>query len=262
MLNRYEQPLSEQERTDIEDGAALRIVDTDATLGDGITTAIRVESVGKEYFILPGDDDGDAYVRKAGRIFRGCRVLGDTVVVKPGRSVPLSERYPPAGRTSAVKGGEILALLFEYQGSIYAGLAPGHALRYGWCAKQEGAWEKKEGGASAVQTDTGVSPLPSIIARLEAAVENANATYRTFFTQFNSLTGQNKSAPVWKQAGDPTTVQWELNEPYRRTGQLDRSTSALVQDMSMLLVGTEWRVAYRDGRVRIERADTGKEGGR
>jgi len=249
VLNQYQEPLTAAERGAFLPYAPLAVQEADATIGDGLTRAMKCTYLGRTYYVLrdeaggfAGDRGGSYRLR-----LRGCTSLKDTVeLIAPAR---LSRRHGEQA-TVALARGERLVRVLRYGDACYA-LRLGPKPQFGWCPWST-AWRKPS--ASAAQQDRALPP--ELRRRLRERVAGANAAYRAYFDHFNRLTGKGKSVPQWKAAGDTTALRWRMSAPYDRTDELAESTDALVQEMAGMVIGRPFAVEFRDGELAVRAAES------
>jgi hypothetical protein len=244
--------LSAADKASLPAFTPLQVVKSDETLGDQISRAMRVSFQQKTYFLLK---DGQGKLISSGsqgysRLLKGCTVLNDSVEVirEAGIRLEMPSSSSPADIT--VRRGETITVLFQSNDRYYvqtSGLRP----RHGWCAlASRSAWRKSE--ETRILPAAHATLTPELKARLIECIASANRAYQTYFERFNQTTGQQKTAPVWRQASaSGNELRWSLSSPYNRSDELNASTRYLVQNLQDLLIGKPFTVTQADGDITV-----------
>ena len=249
ILNKYEQSLTDSERELFRPFSPLQIINEEYTLGDGITSALKVRFSGDVYFLIK-DDDGKLVGGKKDsyrHTFRKCRIFEDTIRIVKDRSVLLSQKYPSDGKRVYMAKGALVVRLFKHQ-NYYCVKYIGKKIMYGWCPlSDKGAWRPV---IHVKKVDTTLKS--ELVERIIERIKSANETYEEYFERFNDITGKKKSIPQWRYSYSDELIRCTLTNPYKDSDQLEESTQYLVQDIENLLLGKPFDVHYRNGEILIQ----------
>ena len=251
IYNQYEQPISESEKYDFVSYAPFQIIDKNVTLGDQITRALKFVFQQKMYYLLMAEDGKFAGEKsKTGRqTFHNAEPIEDTIEVVGGGLAMVSG----SGRIVEIAKGLRVVRVFR-SGPRYYCAAPGDRAAYGWSSLEpRSAWRKNERVVPAKSSvkDTGLSE--TLQQRILALITSANELYRTCFSHFNSLTGDEKVIPQWRCACSGNRTRCELAGPYKNNDQISESSRYLVQDIQNMLIGTDFGVICKNGEIIIEK---------
>lgn len=252
IYNQYQQPLSSSEKSEFAPCSPLRIVDKNALLGDEITRALKFEFGRQVYFLLM-DEDGKftGEKPKPGRqSIKNCEVIGDTVEATAGGLTVTGG----SGKTAGILKGTRLHRVFRSDVRYYIAVLQDR-VTYGWSSLEpRSAWRTSSTGAvsETAAVDTGLSE--AVKERIKERLVSANESYKSLFSHFNSLTGDEKALPRWRwESSGGSRMRCELTGPYSNSDQLSESTRFLAQDMENLLIGTAFGVYCRNGEIVIEK---------
>lgn len=250
ILDQYQQPVPEAGRGAFVPGTPLQIISADDLLGDQVTHALQGAFDGKTWY-LQKDDAGNlsagADAKEKPRVFKGCEIGLDTVEIVRDNSVAFSEFTPGSGRVY-LKKQETVVRIFRNRDQWYIRRQSGHTVRYGWSAfsSSGGTWRRVV--AASAPADTGISDY--LQNRIIERFRTANDTYRQYFGHFNTVTGNEKTLPVWKwEPAQAKSIHFFLNAPYRTGSQLDESTRYLVRDIENMLIGKQYDVVCEKGDI-------------
>jgi hypothetical protein len=247
IFNQFEQPLTESERGLLKPGTPVQIIETNTTLGDQITPALRGRFNGASVFILK-DDAGNFIGDKAKKnrqVFKGCALVDDTV--EAAMAISLFDTYPLSGSACRIAKGEPLVRMFRYNQSYYAA-SPATATKRGWCpVSSVSAWRTIARVAAPQQILT-----PAIRTMLDNRISAANEQYRRTFDHFNRAANQQKSAPLWQSIANSAAPGWRLSAPYDRSRSLDNSTRYLIRELETVLLGKPYSVVLHEGEISIQ----------
>jgi hypothetical protein len=127
-------------------------------------------------------------------------------------------------------------------------------VRYGWSRfPVSGPWRHVVAISAA---DTGISDYlqNKIIDRFRSA----NETYRQYFEHFNSVSGKEKTVPVWRWSVHPRekAVFFLLSPAYGTKDLLGESTRYLERDLENMLIGKRYDVICEKGGIIVKPKDT------
>jgi hypothetical protein len=246
ILNQYQQRLTKEDEKLFVPLVPLKIENDEEVLGDQITKALRVGFGGRTWFIQK-DESGNLLGdrgKQFRQIFKKCAIINDTVLILADRTISFSKKNPPSGENDYLKKGEYVARLFSYGGQCYIRRSAAK-VQYGWGRFGAGSgWKRVE---QVVEKQEGMTD--ALVEKITERFKNANKTYAEYFAYFDSLTGQEKTVPVWRCEAKGNEVHCELNAPYKNTGQLDESTRYLVRDVENMLIGKKYDVVNEKGDV-------------
>jgi hypothetical protein len=256
VLDKYEQKLGPETGRPIVAYVPFKIIRENQTLGDQITSALKVQVFDNTYFFLTDDKNellggkGSLYKQR----FKGCEVLGDTVTVIKGNAVTISAEYPAKGKQTGMQKGDVLIRIFSYQNSFCVQRMGAKPL-YGWCpASAALVWEALKNTAPA--KDTGIRPI--VISRIQSHIDVVNRKYRQSFDYFNKVTGQDKSAPAWNMSAAGSSIKCTMSGGYNYASLLEESTKYLVSDLRSILIGEQLDVSYQNSEIIIQPKQTDK----
>jgi hypothetical protein len=99
--------------------------------------------------------------------------------------------------------------------------------------------------------DTGLSE--TLKQRIFTRFASANESYKTCFSHFNSLTGDDKAVSQWRCEIKGNCIYGKLVGPDENADQLSMSTQYFAQEIENLLMGTDFRVVCKKGEIIIEK---------
>ncbi|MEW6041542.1 MAG: hypothetical protein AB1633_08480, partial [Elusimicrobiota bacterium] len=144
ILNKYEQPLSTEEKRQFVPYTPLQVVNEDQTLRDRITRAFKFLFLKTHYYILKDETgrwmgkDTSGFKEK----FNDCFLLEDSVKILKGNKVKFCSAYPSSGKCVMLNKGEKLIRIFQHGKHCYA-KREWNVVAYGWCPmSSEIAWER------------------------------------------------------------------------------------------------------------------------
>jgi hypothetical protein len=248
LYNQFEQPLVKSEAAGLLPYSPFQIINVDARLGDGITQAMQCSFGQKTFYFLKDGQGAVIGDREHLQIVKGCTIMSDTVEITRGGAIAFSRHAMTPGVSSLLQKGAVLVVQFRFKNFYYALLA-GPRPQFGWVSvSARDAW-KRVAEAPASSADTAMTP--QTMGRILERIESANAQYKVFFDRFNLITGLRKSPPRWQRAGLSGRLAWDLSGPYNHTGELDESTSYLVEDLRDILIGKPFSVGYEKDEITI-----------
>lgn len=249
ILNRYEEPLTSVQLNNFLPYSPLEIVKEEATLGDGITSALKC-IFNNEVFYLLRDDEGkligdnkNPYKQRFTKVQR----VQDTVLVVQSKALLSAQQYPAAGARSYLSRDAQCLRLYKYNGYYYV-KSTGADTHFGWCQfPQDGSWKKVV--CSIPKEDKIIST--ALQGRILARIDAANKAYEQFFMYFTTVTGQQKSIPQWRCTAGDDRISCTLTGPYAKTDQLEESTRYLLQDLENMIIGKPFEMEYQQRQITI-----------
>jgi hypothetical protein len=254
ILDQYQQPVPESGRSAFVAGTPLQIISSDDMLGDQITHALAGSFDGKTWY-LQKDESGNLTgmdPKESRRIYKGCEIGSDTVEIVKDDAIAFSEIAPGAGAHFLNRQEKVIRV-FRNRDQWYVKRS-GRNARFGWSSfPASGAWRHVVAAVAAV--DTGISGY--LQERIVERFRTANDTYRQYFGHFNTVTGKEKTLPVWRwDLGQGKVVHFYLNAPYRTGSELDESTRYLVRDLENMLIGRrQYEVVCEKGDIIVKPKD-------
>lgn len=244
ILDKYEQPYGNRNNQKI---AILKVLKENATLGDQISPAMKVEMHG-EVCYLPKDEKGGlstVVTNNSYGYFRNCTHIGDTIqIVKPG--LIINSQYPSGGKQFALQVGDRFLRLFQYQKSYFLQKL-GAPDVYGWSSIEIPHYISKI--KFTAQSDT---LYPELQKRIEIYLDSVSQVYKSYFGYFNSVTKQDRSIPRWEYRKDSPSSLVCTMKGVPVGFQLDASTSQLVLAINNLLIATEFVAVRSDNKIIIQ----------
>ncbi len=250
LFNRYEQPLSNDEKRLFVFNTPLRIVHKKTLLGDGISPALQGALMDKSFFLLLDEkgrlvgDEKRTYCRQ----FSNCRIIRDTMQVVKKNAVRLYTRYPSQGKMLSIQKGESVVPIFKYKNSYFVYYYKKGKIIYGWYTPtQRAAWKTV---TSIEQEDYTLSE--ELLQKIRRQIEETNKLYDQYFSHFTGTTGLQKSVPQWQVSVLDNSLRCSLSKPYNSSGQLESSSQYLVQSLENIVLGKPFSVSNRGGVILIE----------
>ncbi len=249
ILNKYQQPLTERERKKIHPFSPFQIINKKDTLGDGLTPAEKVRFCNKIYYLQK--DENDNYITKKSdvyfKIFKGCKILEDSIEVTRQKAILLSEKYPSQGNKQYIAKGKLIKRLFRYQNYTYV-LYKNVRESFGWCSiASRSNWKPY---ASLSKEDYKLTE--SLKSRVRAKIQSINKIYEQYFISFNKITNGLKSVPVWKCLVGSNSIKCSLSGSYKKSAQMEESTRYIVHDLENMFIGKPFEVVYKKGEIVIQ----------
>lgn len=246
VYNRYQQMLNSEEKRQLGARGALRVVNPEETLGDGITAAAHVRTGKIDYYIQKNDSGkylchDNASVKN----YNNCQIAGDTIQVLKDRNILVTEEV--SGTRHYLKKGSLHIRLFKHRKGYY--LVALNGKTNGWSAlPSTGAWQVCK---QADQKEKTTDLSGDLYGRIQKRIENANRSYQDYFRYFNRTTGQDLSIPGWKMEKEENSLRYVLTGARARAEQLSGSTEYLVQDIENMLLGKAYKVESRGREIHI-----------
>jgi hypothetical protein len=251
IYNQYQQPLSSSEKAEFAPCSPLRVIEKSITLGDQITRALKFEFGRQVYFLLM-DEDGKftGEKPKSGRqSVKNSETIGDTVEATAG-GLNFSAG---SGRTAGIPKGTRIYRVFRSDVRYYIAVLQDR-VTYGWSSLEpRSAWRKISKGTAPETATVDTVLSETVKERIKERLASANESYKSIFSHFNSLTGDEKAMPRWRCESSGSRMRCALTGSGCSSDQLSESTRFLAQDMENLLIGTDFGVYCRNGEIVIEK---------
>ncbi|MGA2507701.1 MAG: hypothetical protein ABSF80_09520 [Chitinispirillaceae bacterium] len=251
IYNQYQQPLSASEMAQFVAYAPFQIINKKVTLGDQITHAVEFLFQQKTYYLLMADD-GKYTGEKSNtcrQIFFNVEAIGDTIETLADGLLMVSGTR----RNVPITKGTLLIRVFKSGPRFYIA-ALNDRITYGWSLLEpKRMWRKSARtifSKNAVK-DTGLSE--TLKQRILTQIASANELYKTCFSHFNSLTGDDKAVSQWRCEINGNCMYCKLVGPDGNADQLSISSQYLVQEIENLLMGTDFGVVCKKGEIVIEK---------
>ncbi len=257
ILNKYEQPLSPEEKDDFPTNVPFVIVDGDATLGDQLTPAMIVTYKGARYYFQKDAEDGLIEASTAGyrRIFRDVTEMDDTVQLR--RQTALYTRYPASGKEGRIREGALLVRLFHTGGHYYAHPATDPS-QFGWVRLSRNDWTEPS-SAEPTQAPAKTALNEELRRRIITHMEQRNEIYALYFSSLNEVTPRDKAVPRWTvQNEGPDGLAFALSGGSGIVSSLEESSRVLAEELGNILLAEQFTAQYRDGIIRVRRRDGAK----
>ncbi len=256
VLNKYEQPLSREEKDAFPGNAPFVIVDRDATLGDQLTPAMIVTYKGVRYFFQKDSDGGLLGSSSGGyrRTFRNAVETADTVQLNT--SMTAHTRYPQSGGTFRIPDGRLLVRLFRINGYHYVHAADTPS-RYGWVRLSQNEWSEPS-KAHAARNPTKTTLNETLRERIVAHIDSRNAMYKKYFSSLNEITPRNKAVPQWSIHEEGSEgMTFILSGGPDIVAALEESSRVVAEELGNILLAEQFTARYRDGAIRVHRRQGG-----
>lgn len=245
IFNQFEQILSETELNNIPPYPPFLIVNRKETLGDQITEALRCKYHGKTCFLLL-DEKGNLKGFSSqlyNKTFKNCLIINDTVTLK--QPVNAHQRYPSGGSVIKCSTDQSVVRIFRYSNSYYVFIP--NKERYGWINSGPSIFKSAEKNIVKSKTFS----INDIYGMVENRLKAINETYSQYFEFFNDITHQGKSIPQWKLHNDGKRLKCTLSSSAQISGQLQKSTRYVLQDIEQMLLGKPFSIQYNSGEITI-----------
>lgn len=245
VLNRYQQTLTNAERSVLQPFVPMVVVQRRDMLGDGFTPCMRVRINGAEYFLVRDGSGRLVGEAQAGivSVHDGTLHGGDTVLVLRAGAVMFSS---PDGRRTAVLGaGERLIRLLSRSERTY--VRRGSASDpYGWVDLAPSA-EGRLWGAARLAVALPSSVPPPIVDQVRSALSRANTKLANVFAFLATRGGVRRSVPRWEIQPEGAVLRCTLVGG-STVRDFPESTRYLMRDVQARITESGFRtVAVTDG---------------
>ncbi len=243
IYNKYQQSISSQIQKQLALFAPFRIVEEDEVLSDQISHASRVIFDDNIYFLIK-DEEGDYILDKNEyfRIFKNCKLLGDTIKVLRKRRVFIFSKPEYFDRKSKhiyLDENQHCIRIFKYKNLFYVKV-PGDSMIYGWTQLPRSGWELCHESAIML-----VAIPDNLISRLKIRIDSANQDYENFFNYFNKKYDQENVIPYWNLKISNYEIHGTLNDP-SLANKLKNSNRYLMQDIDNIFLGSNFVLTFSD----------------
>lgn len=243
IYNKYQQSISSQIQKQLALFAPFRIVEEDEVLSDQISHASRVIFDDNIYFLIK-DEEGDYILDKNEyfRIFKNCKLLGDTIKVLRKRRVFIFSKPEYFDRKSKhiyLDENQHCIRIFKYKNLFYVKV-PGDSMIYGWTQLPRSGWELCQESAIML-----VAIPDNLISRLKIRIDSANQDYENFFNYFNKKYDQENVIPYWNLKISNYEIHGTLNDP-SLANKLKNSNRYLMQDIDNIFLGSNFVLTFSD----------------
>jgi len=250
ILNQYEQPLSNEEKRLFSSPVPLIILNREELLGDQITTSLKGSFHNTVWHVLK-DEDGRFKGKpdSAGRAeLKGCVLLNDTITILKAQSVAYGTGPSALQKSGLFTANERLVRLFRYRNAYCLASVSG-PIKIRWSAlTPASAWKATHARQVDISADTLDAASCSAV---RAVCEAANKSYDAFFSHFNTLTSQDKSAPRWKTVCTSSEIKCTLSGAPSVGDALYESTRSLVRTMENALIGKPIRMTFSTNEIMV-----------
>ncbi len=244
IFNRYEQRLTESEKTHLRSNSPWRILDPHLVLSDQYTITVKAEFERNIYF-LQTDDDGDLINQAAAGLIEKINpnsILSDTIRVSENG---LILRHM-TGIIDSLSSGTLLLRLFKYKQRFYVKNID--TQRYGWIfEKNSDKWEIFH------RPSTADAYEQFLFDRIDRVIESYNLRLRKLFEYLNRNNQQQRAPPQWIRSRTQAYLKYTFQ--INTTDQPFRNSHAyLIRELSDLLYGTSYRVDKENGELVISKS--------
>jgi hypothetical protein len=245
VYNQYQVTLSSKDRPSLKPYAPLRIVRNDATLPDGFTHTMHVES-GSDQFYLLKEDDGNLAPASKPILIKNVEFLAETVRVMRARTVALIS--PEKDNRRFLTKDQVLFLQFRHRDLVFVTISAA-TPSYGWVSllpKDRGkTWEYVHTTPS-VAVEFSASIIEGVRTRLQAA----NTFLDSLFARLNAENGERRSPPAWRLSVHRSRLLCEL-EPASQARAFHETTNLLAKELETILLGTSVTVSVSPGKIAL-----------
>jgi len=249
-LDKYQQHISNQEKSAFEPFTPFLILKKSEPLGDGLSFAHRVSYAGATYFILVAEDgkinNPSDYNPVA--ILNNCRLINDTILITRDNSISVIQNIKPRGNGSSLEKSDILIRHFKYKSYYFVSYA-GDYKQFGWSKfGKTNSWQKVK--LETIKKDIELNAKIKI--KIQRQFKNANEAYKTYITFFNKQSGKQKQIPRWEFTFKGSELKAKLNSRHIKINSLRESTLVLVRNLENILLGKPYSVSYKSGTLSIK----------
>jgi hypothetical protein len=250
IFNQYQQRATAQEIAELLPFTPFKILKANDVLGDGFTPCMKVEANGKVFYIEK-DENGTLHgADQTGfqKMFRDATEPGDTIEIRRSNRLSLSDAQQT--RTSALEQGSRVVRIFSHEGLTYVKLL-GTAECYGW-VNLSGTAKGRDWDIARLLGVSVADQLHRILPQVQLKVREINVKISRLFTHFNAKASQHQQPPQWQvqQSGATIICVLATNLPFDKFAE---TTRALSKSFDGILLGTDFRVVSKPGRIVLRR---------
>ncbi|MBN2037845.1 MAG: hypothetical protein JW768_13980 [Chitinispirillaceae bacterium] len=256
IYNHYEQPVTDEEKAVFAPYSPFRIIEKDILLGDQITRALKFVFQRETFYLLKDEDgkyEGNQHASGI-KAFSGVALFEDTIEIR-GSGLTIASMD---GGHRPIPKGTLVVRVFR-SGPRWYCTAFLDRMVYGWSSLEpRSAWRKPECAVPAESAVKKDSTFPEYLRqKVRARFASVNKSYRTCFSHFNTLTGNEKSVPQWNCEDRGGRLRCRLSVPYANGHQLFESSRSLAQEIGALFAGTDFRVTCKGGEITVDNRGSG-----
>ncbi len=243
IYNRYEQRLSNSEKSQLIPNAPWIILERNYVLSDRFTTTIKAEVENSLYYLQTDETGRLINESSAGVIekIRAAKALGDTIRTTADNIILIE----PTGSGEPLADGILLHRLFSDQQKIYVKDLTGQ--RYGWIsAADEPSWEIYHPPSSAEAYQR------YLFERADRVIQNFNIRLSKLFDHLNQFSNNSIAPPQWINTRDHDILRYTFQTD-RKDKFFDRSNNYLYQELKDLLYGSAYTVQLTDRELVISK---------
>ncbi|OGS35597.1 MAG: hypothetical protein A2293_01755 [Elusimicrobia bacterium RIFOXYB2_FULL_49_7] len=246
LFDTYESALSAAEKKALPKNLPLKRIETDGTLGDQITRVDKFSYQGQTWSVLKENTGYSGLTEKQDYLFiKNVKTLNDTVIWDEAAPLSITEPVENGKSIANVTQGETLIRYFKQGNKIYISYFK-DLIRFGYTEATHLCQ------LTPIEKKAGVGPVlfsNDILTLLDNRLQKANDTYARLFAQFNQITGQDKSAPIWQRSQEGGGLHCELKGI--RGNRFEESNRYLLRDIEGLFLGKPVRITAADHLIQI-----------
>lgn len=246
VYNKYQQAITERERTLLAAFVPMRVLKAEDVLGDGFTRCVQVGIDDEVFFLLK--DPGGALARSGPlgfeTTYRHAALVLDTVRILLRHSI----QSPSTRSTSrTLSTGIKLIRIFRSEDAIYCRTSESPPT-YGWVdfkgMKEGSDWIPFDTASPAEPTTT-----DELARRVRARIDRVNDLLERLFDHFNKQTNDRKPVPHWNVTLSHEKITCSLEKVVPQ--QFEQSSVYLAKDLENAIMGSGRHVSYTPGRIEI-----------
>ena len=249
VYNKYQQRITQEEKSLFVPFIPMRVIESQSTLNDNYTPCMKVELRGYVFYLIKNNKTTLLGAGKLGynRLFKNVPVLDDTVqIIAENGAIFISPDYL---QRKSLHKGQALARFFNDGNLAYTGLL-GAALKYGWVNLTKDdeyiTWQKKTPGSASSYV------IPDqALKRIDIKLKEVNSSLVRLFDYFNKQANQKKIIPQWRYELSKRGFACVL-EPNSYAQYYTESNQYLKRELDNILLGANFTVLFTPGRIQIQ----------
>lgn len=252
ILNRYQQKISEKDKSAFSPYLPCRIIQREMLLSDGFTSAMEV-SIEKQTFFLLLNEEKEPIITDPETEFK---IIDKSVstnemlkVRKTGKVRFAKEAFGITKKNSVFLEKDIIVRkIFEKMSDSYVFNVSD--AEYGWISFSDKSAVTKIGSDNIRKEIT----IPALIyEKVREEVEKINILYRKLFADLNQMYTETRESPeIFIQASDREII---LNLPPDFERHFPKSLLYLTNELEIIITGTPFSVNKTNGKLEIKMKD-------
>lgn len=241
IYNQYESRV--QDESTFLPFAPFKIINKNDLLGDGISEVMKIDYLGKIFYLLKNDNGKLEGINSVGVVKKINAKSLDLKLSSSGNKTVKSGGYP-GRKTITSKFGKNATAILKYNNYYY--LIDSNKSLLGW--SKANYWSVvKNKSKSNIQKKISAD----YVEKLTDKITTVNNLYKKTFDHFNKSLNDSKGAPYWKMERDGDNLIFKLRGSKAVVHNLEESTQYIVQDFMNILLGEPFNVMYNAGQITI-----------